>query len=110
MKNFKFILLIIILTSNLLLSYTRVYVTVGGAGAMDGTSWSNAYPGNLLEHAMDDGLNEVWVAKGVYKPVTSTNNREKYFWITCVRVYGGFEGFELNLWQRNLKENETIFG
>ena len=112
MKNLKLIFFIIILFTNLLYS-AIAYVTVDGAGSMDGSSWENALPGDSIQFAMDDYWNdEIWIARGVYKPTwlahSTTDERNKRFNMDS-KVYGGFAGYELNLWQRNIKENETIF-
>lgn len=66
-----------------------VHVTPDGAGAMDGTSWANAYS-NVAAAYADAGRyrGEVWLAQGVYTlrlPVTLLAN---------VAVRGGFSGSE----------------
>lgn len=87
------------------------YVTPGGAGLFDGTSWDNAYPGTQLQTAIDNsGITEVWVKKGTY----TTGSDASYFRMkNNVAIYGGFSGSETSLSQRtdfgSGGANETIF-
>ncbi len=80
------------------------YVTESGAGAMDGSSWSNAFPGTSLQAAIDaSGTNdEVWVACGAYKTTTGTNRSIAFSMKNNVVIYGSFIGTETALSQRNL--------
>lgn len=78
------------------------YVTVSGAGAMDGTAWANAFPGTSLQAAINASApgDEVWVAAGTYI-TTSTANRNIYFnMLNGVAIYGSFAGTEISLSQR----------
>jgi len=86
------------------------YVTETGTG--DGSSWENA-SGSLqaMINASDAG-DEIWVAKGVYKPTVPPNGEEdprrKTFLLTKnVSIYGGFSGNETSRDARNWKENVT---
>ncbi|MBN2776399.1 MAG: hypothetical protein JXR36_02075, partial [Bacteroidales bacterium] len=116
MKNPKYIFILTVIISSLLFSNTIAYVTETGAGIMDGTSWSNAFPGDSLFYAAyfsPLNANEVWVAKGIYKPVPwSTNNDDKrasHFAINgIIKFYGGFAGNETDISQRSIQVNETI--
>jgi hypothetical protein len=86
------------------------FVDKDATGANDGTSWADAFTD------LHDGLaaalaapltKEVWVADGTYKPEVS--NRTVYFNIgTDVELYGGFDGTETDLSQRDWKNNEVI--
>ncbi|MBC7775737.1 MAG: T9SS type A sorting domain-containing protein [Phycisphaerae bacterium] len=83
---------------------TTRYVTPGGAGAMNGTSWANAYPGTSLQTAINNSASgdQVWVAAGTYKPTNGTS-RTIYFGLkTGVEVYGSFVGNETALSERNI--------
>ncbi len=92
-----------------------LYVDADAMGAGDGTSWTDAYTD------LQDGINnansgeEVWVAAGIYMPTTAPNipspasGREFHFSLkNGVAVYGGFNGTESNLGERNIDANETI--
>ncbi len=73
-----------------------------------GDSWSNAM-GDLnqaLQQA-EEGT-QIWVAQGIYTP-TSSDDRDVSFNIPeGIQVYGGFNGTETDLSQRNTKNNVTI--
>ena len=85
-----------------------IYVTTTGAGAQDGSSWSNAT--SNLQYAMDVAMictppATVWVAQGTYTPGRSLITQPQ------VAVYGGFEGNEpctFDLSQRNFISHATV--
>jgi|GEM_PF-1991624 len=80
------------------------YVTPSGAGAMDGTSWANAYPSASLQTAITNSASgdQVWVAVGTYKTTAGTSRTIYFSLKTGVVVYGSFVGNETALSQRNL--------
>jgi len=83
------------------------YVTVGGAGSGDGTTWDNAYAGSNLQTAIDEaGVTEVWVAAGTYLPGTLRSN--SFQLKSGVAIYGGFSGTETLLSERDIYNNQTI--
>ena len=98
-----------------------IYVNAanGAAVTKDGTSWPNAYV-NLQDALSDVTLaagDQIWVAKGVYKPSvilgTGADNRDKTFSLkTGVAIYGGLFGNEavtdISAITRNFIANETI--
>ena len=88
---------------------TKYYVNAnvsGGDGS--GDSWVNAMP-NLYDALLSAGENtsEVWVASGTYKPGTS---RSSYFSVSIngLHVYGGFNGTETSVSERDILANPTI--
>ena len=88
----KKLLLLLLLAPMLAFSQT-IYVTPTGAGAMNGTSWANAYPGTQLQTAFSTATSEVWVAAGTYLPTYQSGGdvRSKFFYfIGGIKVYGGF--------------------
>ena len=86
-----------------------IYVNVNATGANDGSSWANALTD--LRSAISTtcpGITEVWVAAGTYFP-TTTGDRAINFRLRNGRaVYGGFNGTETLLSQRNWNTNLTI--
>ncbi len=89
------------------------YVTPSGAGAQNGTSWTNAYNETQLQTAINQsGVNQVWVAAGTYRPyveVGGSGTRYRTFQMKDgVSIYGGFIGNETLLSQRNWTSNLTI--
>ena len=108
--NSKFLLTILLTGIVGLLSAQTVYVQPFGNG--NGTSWSNA---TNLQSALQSSTNgtEIWVKEGVYNPISCNSctqeQREISFEIpTDVQVYGGFEGTETNINQRNVNANLTV--
>jgi hypothetical protein len=93
---------------------TNIYVDIDAQGANDGSSWTNAYTD--LQDAIDNqcGGFDIWVAAGTYLPTaspdgTTTDNRNKAFHLaTDMKTYGGFDGTETQLSQRNAVTNITI--
>ncbi len=100
------------------ISQTKRYVKTVAGGTGDGSSWANASAN--LQAMIDASANndEVWVAKGTYKPTTVvgynashiayTDDRHKSFYVhTGVKLYGGFVGTEITPGQRKLAQNKT---
>lgn len=71
---------------------------------MDGTSWTNAYPGNILQSVITNAQagDEVWVACGTYTPTTTTDRDQSFSMKNNVAVYGSFQGTENQVDERNL--------
>lgn len=84
-----------------------IYVSPSGSGNGSGDSWANA---STLQNALSNVNNgdEMWVKEGVYSPGV---NRTNQFQITTsnITIYGGFNGTESQLSERDIKVNETIF-
>jgi hypothetical protein len=94
-----------------------IYVKHDATGSNNGTSWTNAYT------SFQSGLNtavsgdQIWVAKGTYKPsyaynLTNTSRYYHFRMINGVEIYGGFAGTESAVSQRTNFSiggaNETI--
>ena len=94
---------------------TRRYVNASAAAGGNGSSWATAYKD--LQAALDVAVSgdEIWVAKGTYKPskdefgnTTPADSRTRTFLLkNGVKLYGGFAGWEALLSARNIKINET---
>lgn len=86
----------------------QVYVKHDATGTANGTSWQNAYPS--LEAALaGTTTGEIWVAKGTYKPGGVLPDSSSVFAIkNSIALYGGFDGTETSLGQRNPAANVTI--
>ena len=88
-----------------------IYVKPNGTG--DGSSWANAM-GDLRQAISNATFyKEIWVAKGIYTPTKCTNcttdDRKISFELpNGVDIYGGFEGVETSLEQRNWERHPTI--
>ena len=96
-----------------------VYITPTGSGNMDGSSWTNALPGNnpgiggytrlsdTLRHAVSGS--QFWVAEGTYLPCMDDDRNKTFEILQNVSVYGGFAGNEMNITARDWKTQQTIF-
>lgn len=83
-----------------------IFVNSSAIGSNNGTSWGNAYKSlqTALAHAV--GGQQIWVAKGTYKP--GTGRTAAFTLKSGVAIYGGFAGTETLLSQRSPKVNITI--
>lgn len=113
MKKIYLLLLVIVATSLALKAQIR-YVTESGAGLKDGSSWDDASDNlQAIINASDVG-DQVWVAKGTYRPtenLTGTADVDKSFILrNGVKIYGGFAGGESSINDRTAisTTNETI--
>lgn len=90
------------------------YVNPAATGLDTGLSWADAYP--TLQDALAVPLcpgGQIWVAAGTYYPDEgngqTNNNRDATFQLrNKVAIYGGFNGTETSLDQRNWQTNTTI--
>ncbi|MFN2218657.1 MAG: beta strand repeat-containing protein [Anaerolineae bacterium] len=95
---------------------TRLYVDHTANGTNTGTSWLNALKALRDAFTLADncaGIGEIWVAEGVHRPDVGTglvpdSRTETYQLIDGVTVYGGFEGTETLLQERNWDNNVTV--
>jgi PKD domain/Secretion system C-terminal sorting domain len=108
-NGLKKFLLVFLLSFVVASASAQVFVTPAGAGAMNGSSWSNAYSATQLRGALRSATSgsQFWIAAGTYYPGTV---KDTSFYINSgVQVYGGFAGTETLLSARNWTLHETIF-
>ena len=106
-------LIITVIIINISASWAKtIYVNTSAAGNNTGNSWANAF--TSLQTALDNAVSGdvIWVAAGTYKPsaVPDIGNgsaiRDYAFLLKAgVQIYGGFEGWETYLSQRNWRTN-----
>jgi parallel beta-helix repeat protein len=72
-----------------------------------GMSWRFAYRDlqDALERAVSG--NQIWVARGTYKPTVPSGTGATFNLLDDVPIYGGFAGYENSLAQRNWITNKT---
>jgi hypothetical protein len=88
-----------------------VYVKADAAGAGNGTSWADAFTDLQDALALTNTcptFTQIWVAAGVYKPTGGTDRLLSFSLKNGIAVYGGFNGTETALSQRNWTQNVAI--
>ncbi|SDS92816.1 T9SS type A sorting domain-containing protein [Winogradskyella sediminis] len=89
---------------------TVYYVNANATGNNDGSSWADAF--TTINDALSNVLlnDEIWVSSGVYTPATAATVLRLDF--ENLKIYGGFDGTELTLADRDLTkvftDNATI--
>ncbi len=85
-----------------------IYVDIDATGNNDGTSWANAY--NEPQDALAASIigDQIWVAEGLYKPINPVSEFDCFELNNGVEFYGGFNGTETMLSQRDYVNNVTI--
>ncbi len=86
--------------------YSIIYVKYNASGANNGTSWMDAYTDLRSALSAATISDQIWVAKGTYKP--GSVRTDTFTLKTGVAVYGGFVGTETALSQRSPVANVTI--
>jgi predicted outer membrane repeat protein len=86
----------------------RLYVHSNAMGMNNGQSWADAYPDLNIALAAAQPGDSIWVAEGTYVPTTGNDRTISFVQKSGVRLYGGFEGTETHLDQRNLPFNPTV--
>jgi parallel beta-helix repeat protein len=111
-KNILSLILFLIICLN---SHSQIiYVKQDATGLNDGSSWENAY--TELSTAINSTLSgQIWVTQGEYFPTTDLNGqipvdpKLKTFKLKLnIAIYGGFNGVETDLNQRNWVNYPTI--
>ena len=90
-----------------------IYVDAGATGSNDGSSWTNAF--NFLQDAIAISSNgdQIWVARGIYKPnqgkkLVISEGTATFKLKSGVAIYGGFPAGGSSLEDSNPLVNETI--
>lgn len=82
-------------------------VTADGTNTGDGSDW-NGQAMDLHTALGDADCSEIWVKGGVYKPGVAGNRGVAFVIARAVEVYGGFEGTETDLAERDPIINPTV--
>ncbi|OQP49778.1 hypothetical protein A4H97_28215 [Niastella yeongjuensis] len=83
------------------------YVNVNNPTPGGGTSWATAFTDLSAAIAAAREGDDIWVARGIYKP-TGVGRNATFFMTDGFYVYGGFDGTETTVTQRNPTVNQTI--
>ena len=115
----KILLLLIGFAALTVSAQNIIYVNQNATGNNDGTSWTDAFtdPSSVALSSTTSSGDTVWVATGTYYPTydytgdpTPTDPRTKVFGLNGIvlHIYGGFNGTETQLTQRDWIANPTI--
>ncbi|MFH1377304.1 MAG: choice-of-anchor Q domain-containing protein [Planctomycetota bacterium] len=86
-----------------------VYVKADATGANDGSSWNNAFVDLQDSLSLTVTNYDIWVASGTYVPTVPNGDRNISFLMKDdVNLYGGFNGTETMLDQRDWETNVSI--
>ncbi len=86
-----------------------IYVNDRASGRGTGDTWQDAYNDLQLALARAESNDQVWIAKGVYKPTSRDGRRDACFALPSgVAMYGGFRGSESSLESRDWTRNATV--
>ena len=86
---------------------TTIFVNIEAIGSNNGSSWSNAYTNLQTAITNANSGDEIWVAKGTYRPTSGTDRTASFVLANGVKMYGGFAGDETNIDQRDIEKNVT---
>jgi predicted outer membrane repeat protein len=87
-----------------------LYVNHAATGADNGTSWEDAFIDLQSALAAAETTSQIWVAQGTYKASSLSMLPDETFFEDAVgvKLYGGFEGVEIYVGDRDIEENPTI--
>ncbi|MDY8137519.1 ELWxxDGT repeat protein [Aquimarina sp. 2201CG5-10] len=90
------------------LTSTVLYVNSTGTATNSGRSWTEA---TSLQHALKlaqqcPNIEEIWVQQGTYQP--GKNRFDTFSIPSNLKIYGGFQGTETNVAERDWVTNPTI--
>lgn len=100
--------ILVLLCMNLNLHAETIYVKADASGTQNGTSWKSAFTDLQKGIQKANPGDEIWVAKGMYFPTDGNDKSISFTLKENVTLYGGFNGTETKLAQRNWEQNETI--
>ncbi len=86
----------------------KIHVDINASGNNDGSTWIHAFDNLQLALEAAKRNDEIWVAKGTYYPSDSFDNKVSFVLPVNVALYGGFEGNEFELEDRDAVANPTI--
>lgn len=106
--KYNILAILVLFGISLNLQAERIYVKADASGIENGTSWQNAF--SHLQKAIQKAKSgdEIWVSKGIYFPTDGNDKSISFNLKEKVTLYGGFNGTETKLAQRNWELNETI--
>jgi len=105
------IILLLFVSSGISIATTaqsRLFVNPSANGQNNGQSWQDAFTNLHLALSAAQTGDELWAAEGEYRPDTATNRDRSFVLKSGVKLYGGFNGTETSLAQRDIAAHPTI--
>ena len=84
-----------------------IYVNSSATGDNNGSSWINGFTDLQGALTVSDDNQEIWIAQGTYKPDASDKTVSFVISKGNMKIYGGFNGTETLLSDRDLTANYT---
>jgi hypothetical protein len=105
--TFKILSLLFTLTLSSKSIAMTYFVNASASVNGNGTTWNNAFTD--LQSALSIVVfgDEIWVATGQYKPTSNADRTVAFILKDGVNLYGGFDGTETSISQRNSNTNPT---
>lgn len=109
MKIIKTCILILLITLSSNFCNAQIFVNLNATGSNNGASWENAYTDLQNAISVAEENDQIWMAAGTYYPGQNGATRSTTFLVTKgIEIYGGFNGSEVNLSERNINKHITI--
>ncbi|MFT7603847.1 MAG: putative outer membrane repeat protein [Saprospiraceae bacterium] len=86
-------------------TFSQIFVDIDASSGGNGSSWATAYDDLQTALAGATGGDVLWVAEGIY--TISTGEDDSFEIPSGVALYGGFDGTEANLVDRDWENNVT---
>ncbi|MFN0215908.1 MAG: T9SS type A sorting domain-containing protein [Saprospiraceae bacterium] len=84
-----------------------IYVNQNASGQNNGSSWADAFTNPNIALPTAQYGDEIWVAKGAYFPYPAAPILS-FVLVSGTKLFGGFNGTESSIGQRDWAANETI--
>lgn len=85
-----------------------LFVNANATGMNNGSNWTNAFTSLETALAIANNDDVLWVASGTYKPAGTSRLNSFSIANDNLTIYGGFNGTETQLSERDFTMNETI--
>lgn len=84
------------------------YVNASASPPATGLNWGQAFPNLHQALSVAQAGDQVWVATGTYLPDTGTDRDHPFVLPSGVQLFGGFQGWEASVAQRDIIAYPTI--
>jgi parallel beta-helix repeat protein len=105
----KYLILLLLFISQIINAQSIYYVNQAiKGGKEDGSSWQNAAKDLAKVMRLSINGDQIWVSKGTYYPTIDNSRDSSFILKKGVKIFGGFKGNEINLFERDYKNNISI--